>query len=104
MEDNQPALQVDPNDVTDIGRRTLQVANELAAASASLDGEIQGLFGSWKGDAAAAYRTGWSEVHDGATKVWDALQDVATRLGVNAAEFRDQEDANSESVSSIRLD
>lgn len=100
----EPALQVDPNEVAGIGQQTVQIAHELSSGARSLDGEVEGLFASWTGDAAEAYRTGWSEVHEGAMKIWDALRDAGTHLGMNADEFRTQDESNAASMNSIRLD
>nr|WP_232541367.1 WXG100 family type VII secretion target [Nocardia bovistercoris] len=61
------------------------------------------MFGTWKGAAADSYRTGWDEMHDGALKAWDALTDLAAKLGVTAAELQNQDDSTATGISTLDL-
>jgi WXG100 family type VII secretion target len=97
-------LHVVPDEVQAVGKYVGDLAEQLRSGSTSLDSEVQGLFGSWKGSAADAYRTGWDETHDGALKAWEALIELADKLGVSAAAYQTQDDTTASSVASIRTD
>ncbi len=43
-------------------------------------------------------------MQDGAMKAWDALTDLASRLGVSASTLRDQDTSNAAPISSLQLD
>ncbi|MFI9632560.1 WXG100 family type VII secretion target [Nocardia sp. NPDC051929] len=97
-------LHVVPEEVKAVGRFAYDVAEQLRSGSVSLDREVQALFGSWKGSAADAYRAGWDDMQDGALKAWDALTDLAAKLGVTSSAFQNRDDANASSLSSLQLD
>ncbi|WP_394330531.1 WXG100 family type VII secretion target [Mycobacteroides abscessus] len=78
------------------------LADQMRAGSSSLDRDVQSLFGVWRGSAADAYRSGWDEMQDGATKVWNALTDIASTLGSNAAVFHAQETSTASSITSTQ--
>jgi WXG100 family type VII secretion target len=80
-------FEVAPDDVRDFEMTAYLVASQLRSASAILDGEVQGLAATWKGAASASYQAGWSELHSGAVEVWDALFELAAKLGVTADTF-----------------
>ncbi|AXK87194.1 WXG100 family type VII secretion target [Nocardia farcinica] len=101
--DDQP-LNVVPDAVTAVGRRAYDIAQQLKSGSIALDREVQALFDTWKGSAADAYREGWDDMQDGAMKAWDALTDLASRLGVSASTLRDQDTSNAAPISSLQLD
>ncbi|MBF6251276.1 WXG100 family type VII secretion target [Nocardia farcinica] len=101
--DDQP-LNVVPDAVRAVGRRAYDIAQQLKSGSIALDREVQALFDTWKGSAADAYREGWDDMQDGAMKAWDALTDLASRLGVSASTLRDQDTSNAAPISSLQLD
>lgn len=80
------------------------IAQQLKSGSIALDREVQALFDTWKGSAADAYREGWDDMQDGAMKAWDALTDLASKLGVSASTLRDQDTSNAAPISSLQLD
>ena len=104
MTTGDPSLNVVPDEVKAIGKFAYNVAEQLKSGSTSLDREVQALFGTWRGSAADAYRTGWDEMQDGALKVWDSLTDLAEKLGVTAATYQDLDSTNASSYNSLQLD
>ncbi|ALR12356.1 hypothetical protein MYCSP_14125 [Mycobacteroides saopaulense] len=97
-------LQVVIDEVGALGKFAASLADQMRAGSASLDREVQALFGVWKGSAADAYRSGWDEMQDGATKVWDALANIASTLDDNARAFQAQEISTASSIHSTQRD
>ncbi|WP_068279924.1 WXG100 family type VII secretion target [Aldersonia kunmingensis] len=97
-------LRVVTEEVKAVGRYAGDLAEQLKSGSMSLDRDVLELFGSWKGTAADAYRSGWEEMHDGALKAWDALIELAEKLGVTAEAYKAQDDATTAAVASVRTD
>ncbi|WP_433601326.1 WXG100 family type VII secretion target [Nocardia sp. CA-135953] len=104
MATNDQPLSVVPDAVMAVGRHALDVAQQLKAGSLALDREVQALFGTWKGSAADAYREGWDDMQDGAMKAWDALTDLASKLGVSVSRLQEQDNSNAAPISSLQLD
>ncbi|MFI6165556.1 WXG100 family type VII secretion target [Nocardia sp. NPDC051052] len=104
MATDDRSLNVVPDAVTAVGRQAYDVAQQLKSGSMALDREVQALFGTWKGSAADAYRAGWDDMHDGAMKTWDALTDLASKLGVSVSTLQDRDNANAAPISSLTLD
>ncbi|QOW31094.1 WXG100 family type VII secretion target [Nocardia seriolae] len=69
----------------------------------TVDKEVQGLKSTWSGAAATSYETGWNEMHHGATEVWDALFDLAAKLGITAETYRSIDTEFGAAVSSLEL-
>jgi WXG100 family type VII secretion target len=99
-----PSLGVVPSDVQEIGRLAYRMATELRSGSTALGTEVDTLLNTWKGSAADSYRSGWDEMHRGATDVWDALFDLADKLGITADNYRSVDAARAHSISSLNLD
>ncbi|MFI9633659.1 WXG100 family type VII secretion target [Nocardia sp. NPDC051929] len=59
-----------------------------------MDRAVQALFGTWKGSAADTYREGWDDMQDGAIKAWDALTDLASKLGVSVSTLQNPDSSN----------
>ncbi|MFQ6397590.1 WXG100 family type VII secretion target [Nocardia sp. KC 131] len=98
------SLNVVPDAVVAVGRHAGDVAQQLKSGSMALDREVQALFGTWKGSAADAYREGWDDMQDGAMKAWEALTDLASKLGVSVSVLQDQDNSNVAPISSLQLD
>ncbi|MFC8529595.1 WXG100 family type VII secretion target [Nocardia sp. NPDC057227] len=94
-------LRVVPEDVQAIGRYAADVAEQLKSGAGSLDGEVQALFGTWQGSAADAYRTGWDEMRDGVLQTFDALSDLAAKLGASVAAQQEQETSSSATLLNV---
>jgi WXG100 family type VII secretion target len=103
MATNDQPLNMTSDAVTAVGRQAYDVAQQLRSGSVALDREVQALFGTWKGSAADAYREGWDDMHDGAMKAWDALTDLASKLGVSVSTLRDQDNSIAAPISSLLL-
>ncbi|MBB5912989.1 WXG100 family type VII secretion target [Nocardia transvalensis] len=104
MATDDRSVNVVPDAVTAVGKNALDVAQQLKSGSMALDREVQALFDTWKGSAADAYREGWDEMQDGAMKAWDALADLASKLGVSVATLQDQDKSNAAPISSLQMD
>ncbi|AMT71655.1 WXG100 family type VII secretion target [Mycobacteroides immunogenum] len=95
-------LQVVIDEVSALGKFASDLADQMRAGSTALDREVQSLFSVWKGSAADAYRSGWDEMQDGATKVWDTLANIASTLDSNVAAFQAQEASTASSINSTQ--
>ncbi|WP_063057441.1 WXG100 family type VII secretion target [Nocardia sienata] len=96
-------MQVFPEDVVDAGQFVQQTANTLVNALHSLDSDIEGLLGVWRGVSASSYQAGWQEAKQGVITVLDALADIADLLGVNSRTYVEQDDGNSQSYGSLSI-
>ncbi|WP_330181776.1 WXG100 family type VII secretion target [Nocardia sp. NBC_01503] len=96
-------LEVGPDEVRAFGHSAYRMAEELRSGSEGLDREVAGLMNSWKGAAATAYGGGWDEMHRGAVEVWDALFELAAKLGVTAETYRDTDAEFGAAVNSLEL-
>ncbi|WP_024800493.1 WXG100 family type VII secretion target [Nocardia sp. BMG51109] len=103
MVTNDQPLNVVPDAVMAVGRHAHDVAQQLKSGSIALDREVQALFDTWKGSAADAYREGWDDMQDGAMKAWDALTDLASKLGVSVSTLQDQDNASAVPISWLKL-
>ncbi|MFI1459255.1 WXG100 family type VII secretion target [Nocardia carnea] len=102
--ENQPAdLQVVPAEVVDAGQYVQQTADTLVNALHSLDTDIDGLLGVWKGLSASSYQAGWQETKQGAVNVLEALAKIADLLGVNSRTYVEQDESNSQSYGSLNI-
>ncbi|WP_078287639.1 WXG100 family type VII secretion target [Mycobacterium sp. D16R24] len=95
-------LQVVIDEVSALSKFAADLADQMRAGSSSLDREVQSLFGVWKGSAADSYRSGWDEMQDGATKVWNTLTDIASTLDSNAGAFHAQETSTASSITATQ--
>ncbi|MFB7724030.1 WXG100 family type VII secretion target [Nocardia sp. NPDC056100] len=96
-------LSVVPEDVRAFGRVAYRMAEELRAGSGALDREVGELMNTWKGAAATSYGAGWGEMHRGAVEVWDALFELAGKLGVSAETYREADAEFGAAVNSLEL-
>lgn len=97
------AVEVIPEEVKEFGRFAFRVATELRSGSSSLDVEVQSVLSTWHGLAADAYGSGWEELKRGATEVWDALFELAEKLGSTAENYSTVDTARATTFSSLDL-
>jgi WXG100 family type VII secretion target len=99
-----PDVSVVPEDVRNVGKYVYGLADALRQALKSAGSEVDSLTdGSWVGDDAAEFATGWSDVRDGGVRIIDALTGMAEKLGVNADTFEATDDGTADGFSSLRL-
>lgn len=96
-------LEVIPSDVTAYARRVYAIADQLRSALTQIDQAAAGLQSSWRGSAADSYGAGWVDVHEGATEVWDALFELAAKLGVTAETFTTTDTVNASKLHPLDL-
>ncbi|GAB2558082.1 hypothetical protein GCM10027167_76440 [Nocardia heshunensis] len=96
-------FEIVPEDVRVFGRIAYQVAEQLREATATLDREVRGLRSSWTGVAADSYGTGWNEVHAGAVEAWEALLELAGKLGITADALSATDTAVASGVEALEL-
>jgi uncharacterized protein YukE len=73
-----PDVSVVPEDVRNVGKYVYGLADALRQALKSAGSEVDSLTdGSWVGDDAAEFATGWSDVRDGGVRIIDALTGMA---------------------------
>ncbi|WP_062987692.1 WXG100 family type VII secretion target [Nocardia anaemiae] len=97
------ALEVIPEEVKEVGRFAYRVATELRSGSSSLDVEVQSVLSTWRGIAADAYGSGWEELRRGASEVWEALFELAEKLGITAETYQTADSARASTFSSLDL-
>ncbi|MFI5783731.1 WXG100 family type VII secretion target [Nocardia sp. NPDC051570] len=97
------SFAVVPAAVQDAGRFVQATAEALVSGIHSADREIQGLMGTWRGQAASAYMAGWEETRKGALEVLEALDRMAELLGVTAVTFTDTDQSGATGMASTGL-
>ncbi|WP_043649960.1 WXG100 family type VII secretion target [Nocardia thailandica] len=96
-------IDVVPAEVTVYGQRVYSIAEQLQLALTSIDRDIQALKGTWRGSAADSYAAGWQEVRQGASEVWNALYELAAKLGVTADVLVQSDRARASAMSVLDL-
>ncbi|MRH89868.1 WXG100 family type VII secretion target [Nocardia sp. SYP-A9097] len=96
-------MEVLPDGVRAFGRLAFRMAEELRSGSTTLDGEVGELMDTWRGAAAGSYRNGWDEMQRGAVEVWNALFDLAAKLGVTADTYCETDTDFGAAVNSLEL-
>ncbi len=98
-----PSLSVDTDDVKALGRLAFDVATQCRDGYSALETDARDMLASWAGNNARAFSTGWEEFHQGAVQVWDALFELAEKLGVTADTVRQTDQTFATGVSSLEL-
>lgn len=83
-----------PDHVVEAGRFVREVSDELSSGLESVSRDVQQLLGTWHGQAADAYESGWSDVQEGAREILEALTKMSELLGVTAGNYRNTETDN----------
>ena len=97
------ALSVEPEVVKAFGRLAYQVASECKAGYASVVTDMRATIEAWTGDNAGVFTAGWEEFHLGADQVWDALFDLADKLGVTAETLQGADESNAAATYTLNL-
>lgn len=97
------ALSAEPEEVKALGRMAYQIADELQAGYSSLVTDTKATIDSWSGNNAGVFTAAWAEFHEGADQVWDALFELAEKLGVTAETLRATDQSFATGISSLDL-
>lgn len=97
------SLSVEPEEVKALGRMAYQIADELKSGYSSLVSDTKVTIDSWTGNNAGAFTAAWDEFHEGADQVWDALLELAEKLGVTAETLRSTDQSFASGISSLDL-
>ncbi|MEV4203234.1 MULTISPECIES: WXG100 family type VII secretion target [Nocardia] len=96
-------LSVVPDEVKALGRLAYRVASECRTGYRSLATDTQITIDSWRGNNATIFTAGWDEFHSGADQVWDALFELAEKLGITANTLVATDQSNASGLSSLDL-
>ncbi|MBF6474140.1 WXG100 family type VII secretion target [Nocardia abscessus] len=99
----QPSLSIDTAEVKALGRLAFDVATQCRDGYSALETDVRDMLESWTGNNSGAFTVGWEEFHQGAVQVWDALFELAEKLGVTADTVRETDQAFATGVSSLDL-
>ncbi|MFQ6397685.1 WXG100 family type VII secretion target [Nocardia sp. KC 131] len=97
------SLSIQPEEVKVLGRMAFQVAEECRSGYSSLVTDARVTIDGWVGNNAGTFTAAWEEFHEGADQVWDALFELAEKLGVTAETLRATDQSNASGVSSLDL-
>jgi ESAT-6 family protein len=82
--------------------RQMQDGNgQLQQQLSKLGSEVEGVAGSWAGDAHTAFQVLMGRFHEDATKLNDALVQISEQVGLSATEYESQEAQSQSSISNI---
>ncbi|MFC9894532.1 WXG100 family type VII secretion target [Nocardia sp. NPDC127579] len=97
------SLSIDPEEVKALGRLAYDLAGECRSGYASLVTDVRATIDGWSGNNASTFAAGWDEFHEGADQIWDALFDLAAKLGVTAQSLGTVDESFSAEISSLDL-
>ncbi|WP_280316867.1 WXG100 family type VII secretion target [Nocardia wallacei] len=89
MAGEEQSLSIEPESVKALGRTALDIAALCRDGLAALELDVRDVRDSWSGNNSDAFIAGWDEFHQGAVEVWDALMELAAKLGVTAETLQD---------------
>ncbi|MBF6204476.1 WXG100 family type VII secretion target [Streptomyces gardneri] len=98
-----PSLSVDTDEVEALGRLAFDVATQCREGYSALETDVRDMLESWTGSNSGAFSVGWEEFHQGAVQVWDALFELAEKLGITADTVRGTDQNFAAEVSSLDL-
>ncbi|WP_405498324.1 WXG100 family type VII secretion target [Nocardia sp. NBC_00511] len=98
-----PSLSIEPDEVKALGRLAFDIASQCRDGYSSLAKDVQVALEKWRGNNADVFSTGWGEFEHGATEVWDALFELAAKLGVTAESLRAVDQEYAAGLSSLDL-
>ncbi|BCK53108.1 WXG100 family type VII secretion target [Nocardia wallacei] len=81
MAGEEPSLSIEPESVKAFGRIALDIAVQCRAGLAALELDVRDVRDSWSGNNSDTFIAAWDEFHQGAVEVWDALVELAAKLG-----------------------
>ena len=84
MSTPEPAVSADLEQVKALGVTALGVGNQCRDGLTALEADVREVLEGWTGNNSDAFSAGWDEFHQGAIEVWDALVELASKLGVTA--------------------
>ncbi|MFE6925764.1 WXG100 family type VII secretion target [Nocardia sp. NPDC057663] len=96
-------LSVEPEEVKALERLAFQVAKECQAGYASLVTDMRATIETWTGNNAGVFTAGWEEFHLGADQVWDALFELADKLGITAETLLAVDESNAAATYTLNL-
>lgn len=85
--DGPGEIRVQAATMTSSAAALRELAQTVISAVRDMDSQVSGLEASWRGPAASAFTTGWTESRDGAVSVLTSLESMADLLGLQAEEF-----------------
>ncbi|MFD0360036.1 WXG100 family type VII secretion target [Nocardia sp. GCM10030253] len=97
------SLSVETDEVKALGRLAFQIAEECRSGYSSLVTDTKITIDSWVGNNAGTFTAAWEEFHEGADQVWDALFELAEKLGVTAETLRATDQSYAAGISSLDL-
>ncbi|KAF0836742.1 WXG100 family type VII secretion target [Nocardia caishijiensis] len=102
-ESGAPVFALVPQEVSDAGQYVQQVAESLVNGLNSLDAEIAGVLGNWRGTSADAFAAGWAETKEGGADVLDALAVIAELLGVTSKTISHADNTGASNLAALDL-
>jgi WXG100 family type VII secretion target len=99
----QPSLSIDTAEVKALGRLAFEVATQCRDGYSTLETDVREMLESWTGTNSRAFAVGWEEFHQGAVQVWDALFELAEKLGITADTVHGADQSFAAGVSSLDL-
>lgn len=96
-------VAVEPAEVKALGRVAYQVATECQNGYVSLVADLRATIETWTGNNAGVFTAGWEEFHLGADQVWDALFELAEKLGITAETLAQVDESNAAATYTLNL-
>ncbi|WP_280362349.1 WXG100 family type VII secretion target [Nocardia wallacei] len=97
-------ITVVPDDVQAIGQYVYNIADTMRQALDAASREVDTLLAEgWTGDAADEFSAGWTDTHDGGTKLMTALTALAEKLGVTAENYRNTDGGSTTALTQLNM-
>ncbi|MGQ4617315.1 WXG100 family type VII secretion target [Nocardia sp. R7R-8] len=99
------SISVVPEQVREVGQHVYDLAEALRSALDSAAKDVDSLInGSWTGDLATEFGSGWTEVHDGGIQIITALTGMAQKLGITADTYQARDEHTAAALGASSLD
>nr|WP_269781554.1 WXG100 family type VII secretion target [Nocardia bovistercoris] len=96
-------MSIELAEVQALGRLAYTIATECKSGYSTLVADTRFTIDSWSGNNSDTFAAGWSEFHEGADQVWDALFELAEKLGVTAETLATTDQTRATGLSSLDL-
>ncbi|MEU0544938.1 WXG100 family type VII secretion target [Nocardia sp. NPDC005978] len=99
----QEVLSVTPPELTAAATAIRSLLEGISKEYRSLDSDADNLSEGWIGYQGGLFTEGWSDIQEGLSALFDALEQMTTALDDGAEEYLKQEQVSTESIDFIRL-
>jgi len=95
-------LSVVPAELTAAAKAIKNLLTNMSTGFRSLDIDVKQLTENWVGYQGTLFTNGWSDVREGLSDLFDALEEITTALDTSAEKYLGQQEVSTEAIESAR--